>query len=90
MKKENYNYFSWEMYSTYNTRYDEYSVFINYINPIDGYSTYELEKIENEIKQISSVKDELLIQKEIKFKIHKNDKDIYVTKDTTYQLYVDV
>ena len=87
---ENYNYFSWEMYSNYNTRYDEYSVFINYINPIDGYSTYELEKIENEIKQISSVKDELLIQKEIKFKIHKNDKDIYITNDTTYQLYVDV
>lgn len=53
-------------------------------------SYYELEKIENEIKQISSVKDELLIQKEIKFKILKNDKDIYVTKDTTYQLYVDV
>ena len=87
---DNIVYSLWEMESTYSTRYDEHSVYVCYTKPIDGLDAYSLGKIEDEIKQISSSSDELLIQKEIIFKISKNGRYIIITKDTTDQLYKDI
>ena len=86
---ENYRYSSWEMDSTYSSRYTENIVLINYRTDIGKYSTYELKTIENEIREILSVQNELLIQKEIRFVFQRNFYPFYITSDTIDQLYVD-
>ena len=86
---ENYRYSSWEMDSTYSSRYTENIVLINYRTDIGKYSTYELKTIENEIREILSVQNELLIQKEIRFVFQRNFYSFYITSDTIDQLYVD-
>lgn len=86
---ENYRYSSWEMDSTYSSRYTENIVLINYRTDIGKYSTYELKTIENEIREILSVQNELLIQKEIRFVFQRNFYPFYITSDSIDQLYVD-